>query len=286
MVVNLSVFASSHMGLSTLQTNVVNRGYSTVGRSSIAESFDRYFSVELDNVQALRDRIFRLRYQVYCEEFKYEPAENFPERMEYDEFDLRSTQCLVIHKYSGRSVGCVRLVPTDPSNPQASLPFEKPCGHTIAPEHQEALRKLARSSVCEISRLAVSRKFRGRAGEANTQYGNVSKLEFSESEKRVFPYIAVSLFLAATVLTELTNRRNVFAMMAPTLPRIMNRAGIVLQKVGNVIEYHGQRAVHFITTDAVLEGMKPEFRDIYEIIKESLEADYQAANIARDSGRL
>jgi N-acyl amino acid synthase of PEP-CTERM/exosortase system len=119
--------------------------------------------------------------------------------------------------------------------------------------------------------------FRRRARESATQYGDIAETVFSESEKRVIPYIAISLFLAATVLTELTDRRNAFAMMEPALPRLMNRVGIVFEQVGGIIDYHGQRAAHFCTTESALEGLVPEFRGLYEIIRESLVADFEAS---------
>ena len=253
------------------------RKSSIAGDSALARKFFRYFSVRLADTQDLRDEVYRIRYQVYCQEFGYEPAENFPEEKEYDEFDMRSTHCLVYHKDSGHSVGCVRLVPTDPSDPQAFLPFERHCGPTLTPKHRETMHKLSRLTFCEISRVAVLRTFRRRAKESATQYGAVAEAVFSESEKRVFPYIAISLFLAATVLTELTERRNVFAMMEPTLPRLLKRVGIVFEQVGSMMDYHGQRAPYFITTDSALKSMVPEFRGLYEIIRENLVADFEAS---------
>ena len=255
------------------------------GLGPIAESFDHYFSVRLANTQALKDEVYRIRYEVYCEEFGYEPAEDFPDRKECDTYDSKSTHCLVIHRDSGRTAGCVRLVPAEPSGPGALLPFERYCGNSLTSEHWEAIRKMSRSTVCEISRLSVSKVFRRRAREQATRYGAIPESKFSLAEKRIFPYVAVSLFLAATVLTDLTDHRNAFAMMEPTLPRIMNRVGIVFQKVGNNIDYHGRRAAHFITTDSALEGMKPEYRELYEIIRESIAADFEASTLVRSGAR-
>jgi N-acyl amino acid synthase of PEP-CTERM/exosortase system len=240
---------------------------------SSPETFSRYFSVHpVEPGTPSEEEVYRVRYQVYCQEFGYEPSANFPDGKETDGFDHRSRHCLVVHKPSGHSAGCVRLVHPDPDDRDSLLPFEQNCGDSLDREKLARL-DLPRSTVCEISRLAVSRTFRGRAGEDASKYGAVSGLKFTESERRVFPYIAVSLYLAATVLTELTGRRNVFAMMEPFLPRLLNRVGIHFQQVGPVIDYHGQRAPYFITTDSALEGMKPDLRELYERVRRSLAPD-------------
>ena len=242
----------------------------------IAQSFGQYFYVRLADTPQLRDEVYRIRYQVYCEEFGYEPLASFPDRRESDDFDARSLHCLVVHRSSGRPAGCVRLVQTDSRDPGAVLPFEKNCGNSLYRE-QLARLGLPRSSLCEISRLAVARSFRARAGEDASRFGAVPQPKFTESEQRVFPYVAVSLYLAATVLTEMTNRRNVFAMMEPFLPRLLNRVGIRFQQMGEVIDYHGHRAAYFITTDSALEGMKPELRDLYRTVRDDVSPGAGAA---------
>jgi len=246
---------------------------------SSPETFARYFSLHPAEAGTHREEeVYRIRYQVYCQEFGYEPSANFPDGKETDRFDHRSKHCLAVHKLSGHSAGCVRLVYPDPNDRDSLLPFEQNCGGSLDREWLARL-DLQRSTVCEISRLAVSGTFRGRAGEDASRYGAVSGLRFTESERRVFPYIAVSLYLAATVLTELTGRRNVFAMMEPFLPRLLNRAGIHFQQVGPVIDYHGQRAPYFITTDSALEGMKPDLRELYERIRSGLAPDLPRSGV-------
>ena len=77
---------------------------------SLAEAFLNYFDIELVATQAERDRIGRLRYRVYCEEFGYEPAEAFPDGREVDRVDDHSMHCLVTHRGTGLAAGCVRMI--------------------------------------------------------------------------------------------------------------------------------------------------------------------------------
>ena len=77
---------------------------------TLADAFLSYFDVRLVTSSAMRVKAAQIRYRVYCEEFGYEAADNFPDHKETDEFDAHSLQCLITHRRSGRAAGCVRMV--------------------------------------------------------------------------------------------------------------------------------------------------------------------------------
>jgi N-acyl amino acid synthase of PEP-CTERM/exosortase system len=175
-----------------------------------------------------------------------------------------------MHGETGKAAACVRMVPTVASQPEDQLPFEKFCGHSIDTDLLESLN-LDRSTVCEISRLAVDGCFRRRGPkERQTRFGHVEHIDFSAQERRNLPLIAVSAFLAATVITEKTGYTNVFAMMEPFLPRLMAQSGIHFRRAGNYIEYHGNRAPYFITTQSALKTMNGHLRQLYDLIEQQL----------------
>ena len=213
--------------------------------NTIAENFERFFRVEIATGREIVEQTQYVRYRVYCEEFGFEPIEKCPGERERDEFDDRSIHCLITHLGSNAPAGCVRMVPTLAEQPASPLPFEKYCREGL---DQALLEEMAldRSSICEISRLAVDRNFRRRSGEHQTRFGNPT-IDFCEEEKRTLPFIAVSAYLAATAITARTGRTNVFAMMEPFLPRLLRRAGIRFTRVGRDVDYHGLRAPYFIT---------------------------------------
>lgn len=237
---------------------------------SIAQSFDRYFSVRLADSANLLAQAQRIRYSVYCEEFGYEDPRNFPDRREADDYDAVSVHALIVHRATKTPAGCVRMVPTRPEAPEAPLPFEKYCGDSLDRAFIESLR-LDRLTVCEISRLAVDGAFRRRGPkERETRFGHVEDIDFSPEERRTLPLIAVSAYLAATAITENTGHTNVFAMMEPFLPRLMARSGINFSRAGVDIEYHGTRAPYFITTQSALETMNDHLRELYQVIRGQL----------------
>lgn len=239
---------------------------------TLLESFESYFSVDFAVTPEQKKKIFGIRYRVYCDEFAYEPTENYPDKQEIDEFDDHSLHCLITHRKSEIPAGCVRLVPTTGFNFIDPLPFEKHCSESLDSEFIKDLH-LERQTVCEISRLAVDGIFRRRTGETLTRFGDI--LSFTDQEKRTFSLIAVAAFLASTALTELSGRTNVFAMMEPFLPRLLKRSGILFHRAGSDIDYHGIRAPYFIKTQSALDNMDPDLKTLYIWLKDQVEMAYR-----------
>lgn len=244
----------------------------TSANQTLVENFEDYFSVDFAVTPEQKRKIFSIRYNVYCNEFKYQPPENYPDKQEIDEFDDYSLHCLITHKESNTPAGCVRLVPTTGISYESILPFEKFCAESLDSQFIKGLN-LERETICEISRLAVDGIFRRRTGETLTRFGDV--LNFTDLEKRTFSLIAVAGFLASTALTELSGRTNVFAMMEPFLPRLLKRSGILFQRAGKDIDYHGIRAPYFIKTQSALDNMDPDLKVLYIWLKEQVEVAYR-----------
>lgn len=237
---------------------------------SLTESFKRYFSIEIASSSEQKALVYGIRFRVYCEEFNYEAVDKFPQRLEMDEYDELSRHCLIRHRQSGAPAGCVRLVPaTIADGVSLELPLEKHCRASLDFEQLPQLN-LKREHQCEISRLAVDTAFRRRTGEGLTRFGEINGLHFSTQERRTFSLIAVACFLAATAMTKLDDRTQVFAMMEPFLPRMMQRSGILFQRIGKDMDYHGIRAPYFITTQSALENMQIELKELYQWIQQAL----------------
>ena len=241
----------------------------------LSENFLRYFDVAFAGTDTLKGEVYGIRYNVYCEEFGYEPAEAFPDHQEKDGFDDYSLHALVTHKGSGLPAGCVRLVSPRGEDGVHPLPFERNCAQSLDKGFIDSLA-LDRSKVCEISRLAVDGMFRRRAGERITRYGEVEGLDCTQQERRTFSVIAVACFLAATALTDMSGRTNVFAMMEPFLPRLLNRSGIEFRRAGEDIDYHGLRAPYFITTQSAVDNMRPDLKELYTEIYGRISTDFSA----------
>ena len=237
---------------------------------SLAEAFLNYFDVDFAASGAQVEQVERVRYRVYCQEFGYEPSEDFPSLRERDHYDDYSLHCLVTHGRTRHPAGCVRLIC---ASEDQSLPLEDFCRDSINLEYIEMLGG-KREDICEFSRLAVDYSFRKRPGEEHTRLGEFGAIDCSHQEQRTFSLVGISAFLSAFALAELAGRSQIFAMMEPNLPRLLRRAGILVQQAGDTIEYHGFRAPYFITTEFALENMRDDLHILYEVIYKRLSLGY------------
>ena len=234
---------------------------------SIAENYHKYFRIRIADTEDLRNETFGVRYRVYAEEFGFESIDEFPDQKESDEFDHQSIHCLITHRSTGDAAGCVRLVPTFSSEVRDPLPLEKYCSSCLDMNFIKAMA-VPRESMCEISRLAVDGKFRQRPGERKTRLGSVDSAANSPEELRTFPLIAVSAFFATISLTQLVGRPNMFMMTEPFLPRLLSRYGIMIERAGHDMDYHGVRAPYYLNGEQAAHGIKSELRELYSSIYE------------------
>lgn len=242
-------------------------------RPSLVEAFSRFFEILPANSDALRDAVYRIRYEVYCRELQYESVADHPDERETDEYDRHSRHCLLLHRPSGTYAGCVRLVLNDPARQEVTLPFEHYCGNSLQRNIIDPSR-LAKDSFGEISRLAVVSRFRRRTGEQGSPHGIGDDAQAPPpDERRVFPHIALGLYLAAAALGLREGLDSVFVMMEPRLARHMRRYSIVFTQAGDVIDYHGQRGPFFITRESLYSNIEFEVQELLDLIIQRLDAD-------------
>lgn len=233
----------------------------------IARHFSQYLQPEIASDNRLKHEVYALRHQVYCEELHFE--EEKPEQIETDEFDGQSIHCCIRHLRSRSLAGTLRLITSN--SPAEKLPIQHFCNHALTHPNLHPARFLP-WEICEISRLAVPTAFRKRQidqfdGGAN---GVINETTFSAQELRFFPYIAISLYLAAIAMTYKTRRYHTFVMMEPRLARSLNFIGIHFQPIGPMIEYHGKRIPFYIDSRQIRPGLAPGYQNLLSMIENSL----------------
>lgn len=232
---------------------------------ALADNFARFFDVKPVVTDEQLRLAMELRYQVYCLETGFEDVNQHPGGMERDEFDSRAVHSLLIHRASGIVAGTVRLVLPEPTNPQALFPIEKHCGDAV----QRPVAAAARSRVAEISRFCISKEFKRRMAEPHTLWGSVEGLgEEDMSERRLIPHITVGLFTAIVRMSAQHGIRYWYAVMEPSLLRLLKRFGIHFTLIGPAVEYHGARQPCFADADEVLAEMRRVALPVWELITE------------------
>ncbi|QHC51345.1 PEP-CTERM/exosortase system-associated acyltransferase [Billgrantia tianxiuensis] len=237
-------------------------------RSDLFSQLEEDFAFTLAHDERSRQRVYRLRYRIYCQEIGYNPPNEDDAALEQDAYDESALHCLLVHRKSGIAAGCFRLVlPAPGKDPKIRLPLQEYGGTSLT---HKALHPslLPIEEICEISRFATAREFRNRP--INHETLDKPTYDFTLEERRVFPLLTIALFLATHALVGLVDRRHIFAMMASRLPRLLAMSGFRFQRIGDAIELHGRRNAFYIDNVMAQREMRRELLEPYRHIHRQL----------------
>lgn len=245
--------------------------------NTIKELFNEYFEVKSADNQALIDESLRIRYQVYCVENVFEKPADPAQEKETDEYDIHSVHSIIHHKASSSTAATVRLVLPDPEDPSRPFPIEKFCGSSL--NNQETyLKDVPRHKIAEISRFAVSKDFKRRLNEQGTiagvapdtnAYPDIKIDSDTKKITRMFPHISLGLFQGIVRQSAAHDIKYWYAVMEPSLLRLLSRFGIRFNLIGPIVDYHGKRQPCFAVADEVMAGIYNQRRDIWELITDN-----------------
>lgn len=229
---------------------------------NLGKAFEQYFEIVPAFSDALKDDVYRIRHQVYCEELAYEPQR--PDRRESDEYDAHSLHVLIRSVKTGQFVGCTRIIRARPQDPYHPLPFEKICTATLDRSIVDPV-KLPRDTIAEVSRLAVIAAFRKRKNEEKTPVP-ISDQDFGTPTQPRFPYIPVSLYLATVELARLNGIDTLFVLTDERLASHFRKLGVDIQTIGAPVEHRGKRIPSMINASGIVKNLGAIFRPLYRTI--------------------
>ncbi|MEQ8232682.1 MAG: PEP-CTERM/exosortase system-associated acyltransferase [Gammaproteobacteria bacterium] len=243
----------------------------------IIDDFLRYFAVVPATTEALCQEAYRIRYRVYAEELGWEDTARFPDGCEIDEHDADAVACLLRHRPSARFAGCVRLVMrrADPARP---FPFEQAMAHGGHPLDTAGFGEDWRVRCGEISRIAVVSQFRRRRNEQARPDTDIEDNGTAHPERRVFPHIAMGLYLGAAAMGLRRGLESVFAIMEPKLARRLRLYGIEFEQVGEPFEHRGTRIPYRLPRESFLGGITPPIRGLLDVIENDLDGKRREAD--------
>lgn len=218
----------------------------------------------------VQNEVFRLRHQIFCEEFRlFEPR---PDGMERDDFDRHSLFLLLRSARTNEPVGCVRVVMTDPESPYSLLPFEKACGSMLERIVLDPA-KLPRNSIGEVSRLGVAAKFRRRKGEQKSPAplaDDALQVDPARPNPRQFPYILVSLYLGSIALAEYSSLSTLFTFTELRLVSHFAKLGVPIKPINSPVDHKGIRLPCVLDVKETIQNFSPFVRGVYNEIRRQI----------------
>lgn len=235
--------------------------------SDLGTSFKQYFEIVPAFSDALKDEVYRVRHQVYCEDLKFEPARS--DGRETDEYDLNSLHLLIRSVKTNEFVGCTRIVRPSPDDLPHQLPFEKICANLLDRSIVDPA-KLPRHSIAEVSRLAVVAGYRRRKGEENSAVG-ISSEDFGTPQLPRFPYLPIGLYLGTTELARRNGIDTLFVLTEERLASHFSKLGVRLQVIGDSVEHHGKRTPSMMSVKGIINDIRNIIRPLYHAIAADIE---------------
>lgn len=201
-----------------------------------------YFRFELAGASmeaAGLQQIFALRYEVYCLECGFLPAEQFQSGLESDEYDAGAAHILA-RNLENEAVGTLRVVQPTASQ---SFPFEHHCKALF-----EDIVLPRREECGEISRLVVRKNYRRRSGDS---LAGVSQAFLTDPAPDVMgagatperrsnnPQILLGLYREAYRYSLQAGIRYWYAAMEQSLARALASFQFVFTPIGVETDYYG-----------------------------------------------
>lgn len=245
---------------------------------NLGNAFKQYFEIVPAFSDALKDEVYRIRHEVYCEDLKFEPTRS--NGHETDEHDANSLHLLMRSVKTNEFVGCTRIVRPPPENPGRPLPFEATCASTLDRTIVDSAA-LPRDRVAEVSRLAVIAGYRRRKGEANCAV-SISGEDFGTPKQARFPFIPIGLYLGTTELARLNGIETVFVLTEERLANHFGKLGFSLQHIGSPIEHHGRRIPSMMSVSGTIDNMRSNLRPLYQTIAADIERGFRNNGILEE----
>lgn len=238
----------------------------------LGSAFNTYFELVHANTDALRKQVYELRYQVYVLETGFEKeqdcvcsdlADGGRVCWEMDVFDARSEHYLIRHRRTGIHAATTRLILPDPDDPMAAFPIEQHC-----PLEAPVRDPQTRARLGEISRFAVSKAFKRRIGEMGTLAGVADNTDmyFEVDERRILPHISLGLFAGVVDMAHRNGITHCYAVMEPALLRLLGRFGVIFNRIGADVDYHGVRIPCLGTMDEALPNIRKVAPSVWALI--------------------
>jgi len=110
--------------------------------------------------------------------------------------------------------------------------------------------------------------FKRRIGEVGSLAGVSENVDmyFEEHERRVLPHISLGLFAAVMRMAHDHDITHCYAVMEPALLRLLGRFGVIFNRIGPDVDYHGLRTPCLGTMDEALPNIQRVCSPVWDLI--------------------
>jgi N-acyl amino acid synthase of PEP-CTERM/exosortase system len=234
---------------------------------SFLNAYDSTFELLRADTPELKERVFQLRYDVFCRENKFEHAPYDDDIFEYDAYDDRAVHFLLMHKPSGEPAGTLRLILPNDEYPSQSFPVQKLARHPLLRSDSKIL------TLCEISRFCMASRFRRRErdGRLLSAYCDQDVVQVQKNGRpalfrRLIPYAPAALLRGAFEAALEARITEGLWMVDTNHLESLKKIGFECRPLGPHVNHHGGQQPVIFNIKHVLDHMRRVNPHCWEVI--------------------
>lgn len=89
---------------------------------------------------------------------------------------------------------------------------------------------------------------------------------FEEDEKRVLPHISLGLIAAVIRMASEHGISHLYAVMEPALIRLVSRFGVIFERIGADVDYHGVRVPCVTDLEQCVDHIRIDAPSVWELV--------------------
>ncbi len=231
--------------------------------------------------QVAMDEACRIRYRVYCEERGFLDPKAYPDGRESDEYDAFAENLLGRHRVRGTPACTARLVP------QSDLGFPMAQHCLLDPEFRFLAEPRAAESehFVEISRLAISKLYRQRAGDDPLwggpprkhppDGGNGAEPGGTTSPDEAGSEIFAGIYKCIYHQSKYLGVTHWIVAMERSLYVMLRRIGHIYRPIGPTVDYYGPVTPYLAVIEDIEQALAVKRPSAFNYWMDGLEAEYR-----------
>lgn len=222
----------------------------------LADIYDQVFEAVPALSGPLLHAAQHLRYQVLCQERQLLRPADYPGKVEGDAFDAHAMHAVLYYRPDQSVAGTLRVLLPDAG---VTLPVFARC--------PQLAEEIAMEHTAELSRFIIAKQFRRRWDD--NYYGAVTDLPGDGHSQRRIPHMSLGLLRLALEFMVGRGITHVAALTEPAMMKLLEKLGIHLAPVGELVECHGLRQPCYAKLENVLRRMKIERPDVWHYVTDN-----------------
>ena len=195
----------------------------------LTKEYSIKLAVTSQDFQAVKE----IRKKVFSQKYNMSPESLEKKGYLFSQADIQSFIYLLLHNTTNTYIGTVRIFFINKTTPILKLPMQKD-GNV----HDDVIENIMHTfPICEISRLALENML--------PSYKNYSELKLRT-------YLSMLLMISTRLNLFLYHQNTVFAIMEPSLHRILKRQHVNFKQIGEPVDYYGMHTPFGIERKALL----------------------------------